>query len=267
MTSRSWHGTKKCAISGAKIPRGQQMMGAKCPWCGNTQGAEIGSRKAAPSLEDQLAKLVQLHTGGVITDDELAERRAAAIDKSVAKPSQPRPPAKPVYRNTKPPSLVESWKKNPRVAVAVAGGLVVVLLLAWLASLDDGSASAPRTSASSAPPVQTSSAVSEVQNTLLGDAYIGSGSYTVHQAAKAYNSEEDFTAYSARVSVPGVDDLCLYWYSGGRTFGDGLTLGDTLTRQFSDWGAAASADSPAADLVRASARTDEGRAVVAKVGC
>ena len=88
-----------------------------------------------------------------------------------------------------------------------------------------------------------------------------------HDAAKAYDASEDFTAYAARISSPGAEDLCLYWYSGGQAFGDGLTIGDTVTRAFSDWGSAADASSAAAGTVRESQNTPEGRAVIAAVGC
>ena len=106
-----------------------------------------------------------------------------------------------------------------------------------------------------------------MNSTLLGAAWIGSGAYTLHDAAKAYGASEDFTAYAARISSPGAEDLCLYWYSGGQAFGDGLTIGDTVTRAFSEWGSAADASSPAAGTVRESQNTPEGRAVIAAVGC
>jgi hypothetical protein len=90
MAAGVWHGTKKCAVNGAKIPRPNQIVGRNCPICGNALGTEIGSRKAPP-LESQLDELQRLHDDGVITDDELRERRAALIDKSVTAP-KPKPP-------------------------------------------------------------------------------------------------------------------------------------------------------------------------------
>ncbi len=256
---QAWHGTRKCAVNGAKIPRYAQAAGVKCPFCLNIQGAAIGTRKTPP-LETQLDKLQKLHDDGVITEDELGERRAAAIDKAVVKPTPPQAspvPASTLYR-TPSPSLFESLKKNRVPVGAVAIGVIVLLVIAWVGGAGGDTASSS---------VATQSATREVEGTLLGDAWIGAGSYTLHAAAKAYNAAGDFTAYAARISAPGADDLCLYWYAGGRNFGDGLTLGDTVTREFSDWGSLASADSPAASTVRASAATPEGRAVIAKVGC
>ena len=43
MTSRGWHELKKCAVNGAKIPKGDQVMGQPCPFCGNTLGAEMSA--------------------------------------------------------------------------------------------------------------------------------------------------------------------------------------------------------------------------------
>jgi hypothetical protein len=72
---------------------------------------------------------------------------------------------------------------------------------------------------------------------------------------------------AARVSVPGEDTLCLFWYMGGKAPGDGLIIGDTVTRAFSVWGAAATDGSPADDQVRALKKTDEGIAAIAASGC
>ena len=36
-----WHGTKKCAVNGAKIPRDSQTVGTQCPFCGNPLGANF----------------------------------------------------------------------------------------------------------------------------------------------------------------------------------------------------------------------------------
>ncbi|MCZ6462211.1 MAG: hypothetical protein O6705_08270, partial [Actinobacteria bacterium] len=41
MTEQPWHGTKKCAVNGAKIPRDLQVAGHRCPLCGNTLGANF----------------------------------------------------------------------------------------------------------------------------------------------------------------------------------------------------------------------------------
>jgi hypothetical protein len=41
MADQVWHGTKKCAINGAKIPRDLQIAGKRCPFCGNTLGANF----------------------------------------------------------------------------------------------------------------------------------------------------------------------------------------------------------------------------------
>ena len=43
MTSGTWHGLKKCAVNGAKIPKGNRVIGQPCPFCGNLLGAQISS--------------------------------------------------------------------------------------------------------------------------------------------------------------------------------------------------------------------------------
>ncbi|HSJ71058.1 MAG TPA: hypothetical protein VLA29_05350 [Acidimicrobiia bacterium] len=115
----------------------------------------------------------------------------------------------------------------------------------------------------------TSSAQSEVDGTLLGDAWIGSGSYTILATSKASGSDagEPFQVYAARIDAPGAEDLCLFWYADGARLGDGLTLGDTVTREFSDWGSAVTAGSPAAEVFRGASNTPEGQAVIRAVGC
>jgi len=44
-----WHGNKKCAISGAKLPKANRVLGQPCPFCGNTIGAYIGETDSAPA--------------------------------------------------------------------------------------------------------------------------------------------------------------------------------------------------------------------------
>ncbi len=48
---QSWHGTKKCAVNRAKLPKVYRIVGQPCPFCGNTVGAYIGASgaKAAPA--------------------------------------------------------------------------------------------------------------------------------------------------------------------------------------------------------------------------
>jgi hypothetical protein len=88
----------------------------------------------------------------------------------------------------------------------------------------------------------------------------------VYEANRAYSSEHDATAVAARISVPGEESLCVFWYMGGRSQGVGLIIGDTVTRAFSVW-AAVAAGSPADDQVRALKKTDEGIAAIAASGC
>ena len=95
-----WHGTKKCAVNRAKLPRANQVPGQRCPFCGNTVGAYIGASRtpAASSAKQQLANLQRLLDDGLITDEEYAERRETLLDEAVAAPTpQPRqvlrPPA------------------------------------------------------------------------------------------------------------------------------------------------------------------------------
>lgn len=259
-----WHGNKKCAVNGAKLPKANRVLGQACPFCGNTIGAYIGSTGSGSPSATSPTNLGQRAEQLIANDPSLswrqawgrAERERFAEDgaDSGAAPSGFAPS---LYddRTAKP-----IWQRPPVIAVGVVTILVAGVLI-FNGGDSGGSDSSARTETA------TQGAMSEVEGTLLGDAWIGSGNYTVHATAKAYNAAEDFTAFAARISAPGADDLCLYWYPGGQTFGDGLTIGDTVTRAFSDWGSAASADSPAADLVRSSGSTPEGRAVIAKVGC
>jgi hypothetical protein len=77
----------------------------------------------------------------------------------------------------------------------------------------------------------------------------------------------DATAVAARVSVPGIDVLCLFWYVGGQNPGDGLIIGDTVTREFSVWSSAATVGSPADETVSELKGTPEGKAVISATGC
>ena len=151
------------------------------------------------------------------------------------------------------------WKRPPLyIGAAIIAGIILLFILQTLNSDSD----------SDEPTVEIQNAMTTVSSTLLGDgAFIGSGSYAVIEARKAYNSEMDATAVAAKVSVPGINDLCLFWYVGGESVGDGLTIGDTVTREFSVWGADVDAGSPAADWVRALKRSPEGIAAIAAAGC
>ena len=99
------------------------------------------------------------------------------------------------------------WKRNGTIVA-----IVVFVVFGWLviASNDSGG--------SGSPTVVTQGATRIVDSDLLGDGnYTGSGSYAVFGANKAYSSEYDATAVAARISVPGEDSLCLFWYMGGRS--------------------------------------------------
>jgi hypothetical protein len=103
---------------------------------------------------------------------------------------------------------------------------------------------------------------------LSGGNYTGSGTFTVKQAAKSYNSTYNVTQVAARVEVSGIpDDLCFYWYVGGPTLGSGPIVGDSLTRRYSVWGSEATSGSPADRQVKQQKETAQGRAARAAVGC
>jgi hypothetical protein len=157
---------------------------------------------------------------------------------------------------SRPVPLKPFWKRNSTI-VAIAAFAVFLSWVAIDARIDS--------SDSRSPTHVTQGATRIVDSDLLGDGnYTGSGSYAVFGANKPYSSEYDATAVAAGISVPGDDSLCLFWYMGGRSPGDGLIFGDTVTRAFSVWGEAASAGSPADDQVRALKKTDEG---IAASGC
>ena len=148
-----WHGTKKCAVNGAKLPRAKQVPGQRCPFCGNTVGAYIGtsSTPSASSTEQQIANLQRLLDDGLITDEEYAERRETLLDEAVATPTpQPRqvlrPPAassstqfgKSLYDDRGGPTDAKQ-RINPKIIVgAVLGVLLLVLLFV---ALDDNGGS------------------------------------------------------------------------------------------------------------------------------
>jgi hypothetical protein len=94
-----WHGYKKCAINGAKLPKANQILGQACPFCGNILGAYVGavgpplSPEAAPtqsapspspaadlSPDARFAQLERLREGRLITEDEYAAKRQQIID-------------------------------------------------------------------------------------------------------------------------------------------------------------------------------------------
>ena len=98
-TQQVWHGHKKCAINGAKVPKANQKLGEPCPFCGNIMGAYLGDTAAplspqatsataastatAPeevSPDARLAQLERLHADGLLTDAEYASKRQQIID-------------------------------------------------------------------------------------------------------------------------------------------------------------------------------------------
>ena len=58
MTEQLWHGTKKCAVNGAKIPRDLQVAGQRCPLCGNTLGANFDGT-VKPGFDSRSAQTAQ----------------------------------------------------------------------------------------------------------------------------------------------------------------------------------------------------------------
>ena len=133
MTTGHWHGTRKCTVSGAKIPRQQQVAGHRCPFCGHTLGAEFGRSGKATSLETQLDKLQKLHDDGVITDEELRDRRAAVIDKELSAP--PAPTGRSLSDDGTKADDKPIWQRPAAIAAGVA---VVLLLLVFAGSSGDG---------------------------------------------------------------------------------------------------------------------------------
>lgn len=138
MTSRSWHGTKKCAVSGAKIPKANQIVGRACPWCGNSLGAEMGSRppasKPVSTNAERLANLKQLHDDGLITDAEYEERRSRLIDEAIeapqAKPSSPRNQASfPPPKKQLAPLEIQDAATSRRKNWLIIGSAVVALII------------------------------------------------------------------------------------------------------------------------------------------
>ena len=116
------------------------------------------------------------------------------------------------------------------------------------------------------PEIETTSAVAFVNSDLLGDNnYTGEGTFTVIEAQQAYNADEDATAVAARITVPGNESLCLFWYVGGEL--EGLIIGDTVTREYSVWSFPAAENSPANQTVVRLKATDEGKAVLFASGC
>lgn len=55
-TEQVWHGNKKCAVNGAKLPKANRVLGQPCPFCGNTIGAYIGEPEAAQPAEASSAQ-------------------------------------------------------------------------------------------------------------------------------------------------------------------------------------------------------------------
>jgi hypothetical protein len=151
-----------------------------------------------------------------------------------------------------------------KVAIAVAIALVITLVLVNNRDTD----TAPVSRAVPTEGGIASDAKALVNDTLLGGgSYTGPGTFTTRSAETAYRSEDDATAVAARVSVPGNLKLCLFWYMGGTSPGDGLIIGDQVTRDYSDWGAAVTTGSPADDQVRELKHSPEGIAVRKNVFC
>ena len=106
-------------------------------------------------------------------------------------------------------------------------------------------------------------ATAEAESDLLGENWTGSGTYTLVGACKAYNAEDDFTAYAARITAPGFEDgVTLFWRMNGEALGDGLLTGDTVTREFSAWGELSNTGSPIDEAVNEAKASDEGEAAI-----
>lgn len=140
-----------------------------------------------------------------------------------------------------------------RRLIAAAITFIAVALLAACAN-DDAPAD-----------VSVLDATDEVRQVLLGDSWIGSGTYRLLAARKAFNVDEGYWVYAARIDAPGLSSTVLFWRAEGEALGDGLIFGNAVTREFSVWGSAATANSPAADWVREAERSSYGRAVVEAV--
>lgn len=142
-----------------------------------------------------------------------------------------------------------------RLRDLIACGCVLVLVLAACGGDDDGSSS----STSSVP---TQDARAEVDATLLGDAWTGHGAYSIVKACKA--AGDGFSVYAARITAPGLEDgQTLFWRVGGDSVRAGDITGDTLTRQFSQWGSATAVGSSADEQVNDARDSDAGKAVIA----
>lgn len=104
--------------------------------------------------------------------------------------------------------------------------------------------------------VETADAAADVEELLLGENWIGPGTYETVAAAKASTVEGD-TVYAARIRT-GDREVVLFW----RQDASGLLIGDAVTRQYSVWGQAAVAGSPADQLVEEAKQSAAGRAVL-----
>jgi hypothetical protein len=121
-SQQNWHGIKRCT-TGAKIPKGNRVMGNTCPFCGNTLGAVVASSApTAPSVTDKLSNLNRLHDDALLSNEEYMERRSELLDEAVdhgTASSDPHAELGTVPRR--------KWKKRNTVLIvaAVIGVLVV----------------------------------------------------------------------------------------------------------------------------------------------
>ena len=130
----------------------------------------------------------------------------------------------------------------------------VMLAVAWL--------SLGREDPHEAPSVRVIDASAAVDGFLLGEYWTGSGPYTIEAAASAFSSTGDFQVFAARIAGPGIEETTLFWRADGRELGDGLIIGDTVTRRYSIWGEATAGGSPADRKVQNAKSSPEGEAVL-----
>jgi cytochrome c-type biogenesis protein CcmH/NrfG len=112
-----------------------------------------------PSIADRLAELQQLHDNGLLTDDELTQRRASLLDELTAAPATPTAPEAPTKSTSgtpgrRTPEEQAAYKAaNPKKGVSTGakvalGGVAVVVIFWALAALPgDDNRTGPPTAA------------------------------------------------------------------------------------------------------------------------
>jgi len=145
---------------------------------------------------------------------------------------------------------VESDKPRKRSRVRlVIYALLAIVVVGWIATAGDDNEPTPSGDESTAS-ADTCDRISATELSLLVDGWTGSGSFSAESAMRTEASGSDTFTHVVYVqgTAAGLDSEVFTFATSSVPINGGLIVGaDSLTREFFEWGAAATPGSPAAE--------------------